>query len=263
MRPRCFAIGTNMVQFGMTIKPSDQREPFRWRNCYADVAASQHERTVANYVSDVIKPAVAALDVRIEEYAASKEPVALFYKSDVEDVRRETLIAFALALQSIWERQVRQYLAACARELAVAPLTEEIVAKANWKDLRAHFRTLRDIRLESFPSFEELNILHLLGNTCRHGDGPSAVELWQRRPALWPPRVEYPFDFGPVETGPQKAGSIELKVGDLEGFATAIIGFWDDAEYIYEESIVRKHDGLESKLGRDRAARSWLPKAEA
>lgn len=236
-----------------------QKSPFRWRNCYADVEASQHGRTVANYTSDVIRPAIAALDDKIAHYAASTDPVAMFYKSDVEDVRRETLMAFALALQSIWERQIRKYLVGCAREVTTPLVDHSKVASANWEKLRLFFRALRDIPMESFPSFAELDILQLLGNACRHGDGPSAVELWRRRPALWPSRIELPFDDTPVETEPQKADRLELSLNDLEGFATAITTFWEDAEYIYNESIERKHESLQSLLAKERATRTWLP----
>jgi len=39
--------------------------PFRWQNCYADVAASQHDKTIRSYLDDVILPALSSLDHRI------------------------------------------------------------------------------------------------------------------------------------------------------------------------------------------------------
>lgn len=41
--------------------------PFRWQNCYADVAAFQHDKTIRSYLDDVIIPALSSLDRRIEE----------------------------------------------------------------------------------------------------------------------------------------------------------------------------------------------------
>lgn len=236
-------------------------EPFRWQNCYADVAASQHDRIVLNYFADVIKPSIAALDAKIAEYAASDDPVAMFYESDVKDVRHETLLAFALALQSIWERQLRNYLAGCARHLPMPSVTPNMVAKANWEKLREHFKAMRGISLELFPSFPELDVLQLLGNACRHGEGPSAALLWIRRPALWPPRVQFPFEGMTEDNSPQSPEQIDLTVTDLEGFANAIAAFWNDATYIYNESLASKHSSLEETLVRERATRTWTPRA--
>jgi hypothetical protein len=236
----------------MNTNVSDQDEPFRWRNCYADVGNYAHGRTVTNYVLDVVKPAIAALEAKIAELDASSDPV--------EDLQQETFLAFALALQSIWERQLRDYLIGCAKELAHPRVSASAIAKANWNDLCKHFRTLRGIPIEHFPTFGELDILQLLGNACRHGEGNSAAELWARRPELWPPRWQSPFDDEP-QVGPQHPSAIRLTVADLEGIAGAIATFWSDAEYIYNESIGRKHDSLERTLIKERATRRWLPKA--
>ena len=41
--------------------------PFRWKNCFADVQASKHDITIQSYFDDVILPALATLDRRIDE----------------------------------------------------------------------------------------------------------------------------------------------------------------------------------------------------
>lgn len=54
---------------------------------------------------------------------------------------------------------------------------------------------------------------------------------------------------------------MDVPVERLRVFVEAIATFWDDAEYIYNESIERKHLSLETKLARERTERSWRPQA--
>lgn len=58
--------------------------PFRWQNCYADIAASQHDKTIRSYLDDVIIPALSSLDRRIEELDQLEELWAVFERGDVE-----------------------------------------------------------------------------------------------------------------------------------------------------------------------------------
>jgi len=234
--------------------------PFQWQNCYADVVASRHDRTIAAYLEDVILPALSALDRRIEDLGGREEPWAVFERSDVEDVRRETKMAFALAVQSIWERQLRSYLAGCAREIR-PDLAARKIERADWAGLRRLFRELREIALESFPSFEALDALQLLGNVCRHGDGASAEELALRCPDLWRPVVPMPFPGAPSNLNLQRVDMMEVPLERLRLFVGAIAEFWQDAEYIYNESISSKHPSLEATLAQERLARKWLPQA--
>jgi hypothetical protein len=54
---------------------------------------------------------------------------------------------------------------------------------------------------------------------------------------------------------------MNISVDRLRSFVDSIAAFWLDAEYIYNESIERKHSSLEARLVRERAERNWLPKA--
>lgn len=183
----------------------------------------------------------------------------MFERSDIEDVLRETKMAFALAVQSIWERQLRSYLLGCARELRPKEPLGKKIERADWEGLRKLFGDLRGIGLEAFPSFEALDTLQLLGNACRHGDGASAVELSRRCPDLWRPIPLMPFGDQPLQVNLQPVETMEVTVEQLHGFVDAIVEFWQDAEYIYNESIQSKHPSLEARLARERVERKWLP----
>ncbi|MBI1685218.1 hypothetical protein [Caulobacter hibisci] len=237
--------------------------PFRWKNCFADVQASQHDLTIQSYFDDVISPALATLEARIAELGRSDDPGDRFAQSDMEDVLREAKLAFGLSIQSIWERQLRGYLSGCARDLRPDEPFAAKIEKAVWDKLCKIFRTLRGIRLEAFPAFAALDMLHHLGNACRHGDGDSAIKLANLCPDLWPTVPPLPPEFDPPPPSPPPVAAMDIPVERLAWLVAAIAQFWRDAEYIYNESIETKHPSLEAHLVRERAERHWTPQAHA
>ncbi|MBB3358812.1 MULTISPECIES: hypothetical protein [unclassified Novosphingobium] len=238
-------------------------KPFRWKNCFADVQASKHDMTIESYFQDVIVPALATLEAKIDELENSDWPGAVFAKADMEEVRLETMRAFGLSIQSIWERQLRSYLLGCSKDLRPGEPSATKIEKANWKELQKLFRGLRGIGLDAFPSFEVLDALQHLGNACRHGDGDSATELARRYPDFWPIIPPMPPGFGASLPSPPRVAQMRIPLQRLHEFVAAIARFWRDAEYIYNESIERKDPGLEARLVRERAERDWLPPAPA
>ncbi|AGK59719.1 hypothetical protein HYPDE_40253 [Hyphomicrobium denitrificans 1NES1] len=240
---------------------SSRMKVFRWKNCYADVAASKHGITVQSFFDDVIAPAICALEDKISALGRSGDPGDAFAQADMEDVLKETKMAFGLAIQSIWERQLRGYLRGCASELMPSNALAAQVTKANWTQLCELFLELRGIRLNAFPSFADLDTLQLLGNACRHGDGSSAIEVAMRCPELWRVYPPMPFEDQPRDSGLPPIALMDVPVERLREFVAAVAIFWDDAEYIYNESIERKHPSLEAKLARERTERNWRPQA--
>lgn len=233
--------------------------PFKWKNCNADVYTHSHARTVQSYLADVILPALSSLDDRIAEFGRSEEAFSAFQKSDMQSVLHHTKLAFALALQSIWERQFRSYLKGCANELHPQEPQNQIIESASWQQLCRKFEELRKIKIEEFPSFKTLDTLQILGNACRHGEGSSAKKLSQRCPELWPSSVSLPFGVAlPLETS-QPISTMNIPVDRLHSFVKAIAEFWQDVEYIYNESIEAKHPSLEARLSLERAERTWVP----
>ncbi len=209
---------------------------FRWKNCFADVQTSKHDITIRAYFDDVIVPSIKTLEQRISELGQSDDPIDMFIQSDTLDVLQEAKMAFALSIQSIWERQLRTYLVGCAKELRPTEGLKKQVEKANWDALKKIFRELRGLRLESFPSFPLLDRLQHLGNACRHGDGKSANQLHQLCPELWKPIPPMPVDFGDASENPPSVSSIDISSEHLRQFVEAIAQFWDDTTYIYNES---------------------------
>ena len=71
-----------------------------------------------------ILPGLGSLETKIVALGESDDPGDVFFQSDVEEVLKETKLAYALAIQSIWERQFAADLPEHTRE----PLSEALRA---------------------------------------------------------------------------------------------------------------------------------------
>lgn len=253
------------VSFGLTIPVArhfswgSKVSVFRWKNCYADVATSAHGTSVRSFLDDVVEPSIQILEDKLSVLSHSDDPIAAFAVSDADDVLRATKMAYGISIQSIWERQLRGYLQGCAAALRPKGELSAHLERGTWPKLRELFLDLRGIGLEEFPSFSELDTLQLVGNACRHGDGPSAKELAMRCPELWPSYLIGSADQALPVASPLSVALMNIPIERLRSFAEAIITFWDDMEYIYNESIVVKHPSLEARLEQERKSRAWIP----
>ena len=234
-------------------------EPFRWKNCAADTATWRHGRLAREFLHDVVQPSLNALDARINKWSASDDPAGAFVLNDVKELRRATTMAFCLSIQSMWERQIRTYLRGCAIAFSNDKATTEKALVAPWEDLDDLFLELRGIRMSSFEEYRQLDLLHLLANVCRHGDGPSSRRLWHRCPEFWPDRIHHPrpsrTTVATAKAAPSTA-NMHLPGDRLHTFVSAIASFWDEIEYIYLESLERKHESVERKLAKLRRERA-------
>jgi hypothetical protein len=235
-------------------------EPFRWKNCFADVLSARYASMAQAFLREVVEPALSALDRQITAWETSNEPGAPFIHADTQELLRTTTMAFCLSVQSLWELQIRTYLQGCAKELRS---DNRLVMKAmtgRWEELDSLFRDLRGISLADFEEYPDLDFLHLLGNACRHGDGPSMRVLWNRHPELWPNRLVssvQPFsDDVPLAEPSPTFATMMIPRELLRRFTAAIASFWDETEYIYKESIERKHASLEATLVEMRRVRA-------
>lgn len=217
----------------------------KWQNLRADGSFWAHGRTLEDFLTLVIEPSLAELDGRAATLRASDDVAAAFVLSDLEVLREETLRAYALSVQATWERQLRGWLAACAAEVGAPDPAD--VHTANWKRLQAIFRELRGLSMDGFAGKAALDLLQLVGNTCRHGDGASCRALKARRPDLWPD------PFRP------NANGLAVDLALLRAFVAAIAEFWTDADEIHANSLQAKHPSVVRRLAqaevrwRDRA----------
>lgn len=223
----------------------------RWKNSYADVLTSKHGYMVQQYLVEVVEPALAALDEQIKKWADSKEDCSPFALGDARELRRATIEAFCLSIQSLWERQLRDYLC-CSAKYLNNEMDQKKIQKAKWSDLKAVFLALRGVSLEAFDSYEMLDLLQILANACRHGDGKSSDDLFKRCPELWSEPTCFPLPPGLTEPNqPAVSPSFSRSTVPkelLRRFITAIAWFWDDTEYIYLQSLENRHPSADARI---------------
>lgn len=243
-------------------EPCIDIETFTWSNLQADIYRGQHANAMRLYLESVITPALDVIDARRDELSRSDEPIAVFQFGDLKRLHAATIEAFALSVQSQWERQLRAFLKDCARELKPFAAYLQKLESANWTELLRQFQELRGLPLQAFDSFSDLELLQLLGNACRHGDGKSARVLYERCPELWPnwlPALPAGWSGPPLALVPTHPpfSQICLQRSHLVRLTHALIWFWDDHNYIYTNSIKPKHSNIDSVLAemRERRAR--------
>ncbi len=238
---------------------------FTWKNCMADVYNYRYGAIAQEFLALVVNPSLDALDAQVKHWEHSDDQISHFMLGDLSELIYKTRMAFCLSIQSLWEQQIRTYLAGCQQELGINPFPVSNRRRANsvqtvyWGDeLNTVFERLRGIALPSFASFKSLDLLMLVGNVCRHGDGSSSVKLWGARPELWPtyhgPENESLRSTLTDQAPPVQSMQIPREM--LEDFVDKICLFWEDTNYIYEESIERKHPSLEARLVIRRAERA-------
>jgi hypothetical protein len=237
-------------------------EPFRWKNCHADVLSSGYGEMARSYVRDIVEPSLAAMEHRIEKLNSLSQKgdmAADFSVGPAQELLRATMIGYCLSLQALWEKQIRGYLESCARELKSDHKAAQKSRTGTWEELHSLFEQIRGVPLSAFDEFAKLNVLQLLGNVCRHGRGGSLQRLAVEHPELWPageslqlipPPPGMPSE--PTRTEENLVISLDL----LRSLAAAIDTFWRETEYIYNESIHRKHPSLEALLVTERKERA-------
>lgn len=242
---------------------ADGRAQFRWRNCYGDVIAYRYDLVVMDYWRKVAEPALRSAEEEVNHWASIDEGAACFVHANLVDQRAVTAAAMCLSLQSIWERQLRQYLLSCVGYAAAEAGLRAKIQRAPWDQLQTLFCQLRGVSMNAFLPYPDLDLLMSLGNVCRHGDGDSARKLWVSHPALWPDHCRTPLpDLLALEAGVVKmvepsapsATQINITTSMLERFAASIADFWSMVEYLYNESVQihNKDPFLEKKLVEDR-----------
>jgi hypothetical protein len=238
-------------------------EIFTWKNCRADVYSYRYGAIAKEFLALVIYPALDALDYEIQKWEDSEDPISHFMIADITELTEKTRMAFCLSIQSLWERQIRTYLSGCHQELKIdlssvsKRKASDVAHIALWGDeLNTVFERLRGVTLQSFDSYQNLNLLQLVGNVCRHGDGPSSRQLWKDHPELWPTYDPAgPFHDPSEQLQPPPADMMIISRDLLTSFVEAIDLFWDDTEYIYNESIEVKAASLKTRLTAEREKR--------
>jgi hypothetical protein len=206
----------------------------QWEYSVADAQAGQHNDTLQRYRHSVIDPALDALDLRLKELSSNPNPaVRSFAAHDHAVLIDETVKVFCLAVQSIWERQLREYLKTCPNVPALCATNSKLgkaIEKALWgAELNQVFQQIRELSLEEFDSYPLLTLLQLIGNACRHGDGSSSRQLYKKHPELW----HMPAVIVDTKTGNANPPARLMRIPRdlLNRLVDAVCLFWLDMEH--------------------------------
>ncbi|PWE35005.1 hypothetical protein DD563_02845 [Pelagicola sp. LXJ1103] len=220
-----------------------------WKNVWADVYCTSHPRTIIEFLESVVRPAIGKLEEDADMFKESSYPIDAFRHSDTQDFIAETLKAFCLSLNSIWERQLRNLMTGVARELYDDPGLIKKCQMDPWHKLDGLFEELRGFKLSAFKAYDDLDTLQLLANVCRHGDGPSLQRLSTKCPELWPvPNNNMTALLDMPEPNNFRTDNILISLELLETLSCAIQMFWAQSDYVYLESIGHKHDTVLKRL---------------
>ncbi|SEC53872.1 hypothetical protein FIV41_25795 [Pseudomonas marginalis] len=215
--------------------------PHPWKHSVVDVYANNYGNVVQDYLELVVRPSLQALQCRRDELIARPD-IDDFIKSlqalDHYVLEQGTAMAFCLGIQSLWEQQIRTYMSGCARQFVTlgvpndqAPDTIgkaiEKAEKALWgAEFNELFLRVRGLELPQFQSYPQLDLLMLLGNVCRHGEGKAARALRKRSPELWPASSHLLEEHYGVRPVTDLMLSFEL----LRSLVHAVVLFWRDLE---------------------------------
>jgi hypothetical protein len=124
---------------------------------------------------------------------------------NLEFVRRQLIDLAIAGLFHLWERLVFLFI---FRQLRIA------VQIRSFKDICDTLKKLGS-KIESCEWFEDLDTLHLVANTIKHGEGRSSKRLARKEPSL--------FDSAPDSN---TADQLDLNVEHFDRFAQAVRSFW-------------------------------------
>ena len=148
--------------------------------------------------------------------------------------------SFALALGGMWERHFRQVLWHStillpeSERAAVRKLSEQ----GNWDEMCKAFERIRRFPLTDFWMYDDLQLLHRVASAVRHGTGPAAKWVHDRRPDLFADHDVRSGWFAFFTLGGEEAYSVnklDLPLDQLRIFKDAIVEFWRSIERLREK----------------------------
>lgn len=213
-----------------------------------------HVRSLQLFKDTVVHPSLRALSIAIEANNRDEDPTALFLADDLGNLFQATVESYLLAVQSMWERGLRDLLITREKQLKTGIKIPEI-QKANWsgkrESLQMCFERLLGLPLTAFDSYADLDFLQHLGNAIRHGDGSSAERIHILAPSLWFKWVGAsemihadPYTIVAAKYAPKHPPFNEVTLEErlLEQMIQSVTSFWQDLEYIRCNSFRRQAD---------------------
>ena len=212
--------------------------PYKWKHSVADAIANRNGTAVEEYLTWVVMPSLAAMEQRRRELVTSDDPNSVFSRHDHVQLIERAYKTFCLAIHSMYEQQLRAYLATSLGAATIGGVTLKKIEKGTWGDeLNKLFIKVRGVALDSFDSYPVLTELQMLANACRHGEGDSARKLHSAHPELWPSIKQFCWE-DVLSAMPPSFLCVKINLGHLSRYVATISLFWLDMEARAMDSIV-------------------------
>lgn len=235
-----------------------------WKPTLADAYANKYGEVARDFLSLVAGPSLAALMKKEVEIAAQEDQMrAAFHLHDHRHLISKTSMALCLGIQSLWEQQLRDYLCNCGVHLNPRGTTIDDIRLANWGtskkgSLNQLFSEIRGLKLEAFQSYQRLDKLQLLGNVCRHGEGPSAEKLRAKYPELWPKAMLESHQFGIPVRAFMPVDGVKITVDLLRSLVIAVVLFWLDMRIACTKTLIPENTAMIEEVAKLQALRPAL-----
>ena len=203
-----------------------------------------HERSLQLFKESVVHPSLRSLSSAIDANNRDEDPTAVFLVDDLANLFQATVESYLLAVQSMWERGLRDLLITREKRLKTGIKLADL-QRANWSgkgdSLQMCFERLIGFPISTFDSYADLDFLQHLGNAIRHGDGSSAEKIHRLAPSLWfnwlgPGEVLHagPYTIVVPNDAPKAPpfNEVTLEQQLLEQMIQSVTNFWKDLEYI-------------------------------
>lgn len=205
--------------------------------------ASHHLFVLQDFRDHIVHPSITSISKKLCDLSTSEDKCAVFQINSYEELKNSSIQAYIIAVQSMWERGFRAMLTTC-ESIKYGNSSLAAIKSAKWSNengsLQDHFQRLIGISIRSFASYDDLNLLLILANGIRHGDGPSAKRLYSLCPSLWPNAVE--------AEQPPPFSEIVIPAEALHQTIKSVLWFWEDIENIRCNSFKQKVPKVERGL---------------
>ena len=155
----------------------------------------------------------------LEALAEMAQNSSFSYYDDLVFVKGQVIGLAVAGLYHLWERTLKSFL---KRELEQCGLSEETKCVHTMKFDRL-VDSLHEIGYEvrKYPFYTELDLLRLVANVFKHGEGPSLQDLYSSAPEFF---RTYFKDAGVVSSD---MDSFYINENHFQNFSTAIKSFWE------------------------------------
>lgn len=198
-----------------------------WRSILHDGYAETYAQRVQAFFDEVIQPVAGDLANRLSSTERGPDDEAIAKWDALRESQLDLHRSLALALGGMWERQFRAHLFSSVAVIGPKARVGDI-ERANSSRWPKLFKDCRGFELSKLPGYAEIELLLLVSNVVRHGNGESSRKLYERRPDWFSHNPITDF-FAYFTLGGEPADSIErleITLVQLRVFTDAIAAFW-------------------------------------